>query len=482
MHSPGSSVSGYVLLLLVQIVFIIVFGFFTDYSKDLLPKNATVSAAMEEAHEEQPLPKYPHFQDIHVMIFIGFGFLMTFLKRYGFSASGLNLLVAALAIQWAIIMRGCYEMEDGKIPLSLDNLIGADIAAAAVLISMGALLGRTTPMQLLVMAIIEIAIFAANEFLQIELMRIADVGGSITVHAFGAYFGLAVSFMLRPNKENAKTGPMECSSYSSDITAMIGTIFLWIFWPSFNSALVDGAEQERAIINTYLSLAGATVTTFVFSALVAHEKKFDMVHVQNSTLAGGVAVGSICNLLIHPFGAIMVGVIAGVISVLGYRFLTPAMLSSLRISDTCGVNNLHGMPALLSAVFSAIYASLATTETYGNTLTTIFPAMKQNSTLSEEDMHEMVIGGYGRSAAKQGAFQLFAILLTVVIAIVGGLFTGLVLRHRFFGGILKPPEHFLDDIWWSVEPPESGTVAIQNVMDTPRVAHPTVRLASSSQA
>lgn len=59
MHSPGSSVSGYVLLLLVQIVFIIVFGFFTDYSKDLLPKNATVSAAMEEAHEEQPLPKYP---------------------------------------------------------------------------------------------------------------------------------------------------------------------------------------------------------------------------------------------------------------------------------------------------------------------------------------------------------------------------------------------------------------------------------------
>lgn len=123
--------------------------------------------------------------------------------------------------------------------------------------------------------------------------------------------------------------------------------------------------------------------------------------------------------------------------------LQPAMLSSLRISDTCGVNNLHGMPALLSAVFSAIYASLATTETYGNTLTTIFPAMKQNSTLSEEDMHEMVIGvrslgylemkflkpnlnlqGYGRSAAKQVAFQLFAILLTVVIAIVGGLFTG----------------------------------------------------------
>ncbi|KXJ71167.1 ammonium transporter Rh type A-like [Aedes albopictus] len=452
MSSLGSSVCGYVLLLVVQIVLIIVFGFFTNYSEEILPKNGNATEGLED---KKPLAKYPHFQDIHVMIFIGFGFLMTFLKRYGFSATGLNLLVASLAIQWAIVMRGCYVMEGGKIPLSLDSLIGADIAAAAVLISMGALLGRTTPMQLLVMTICEIAVFAANEYLQVDLMRIADVGGSITVHAFGAYFGLAVSFALRPSKEDAKTGPMEGSSYGSDITAMIGTIFLWIFWPSFNSALVDGADQERAIINTYLSLAGATVITFVMSIMVSHEKKFDMVHVQNSTLAGGVAVGSVCNLLIHPFGAVLVGVIAGVISVLGYRFLTPAMLSKLRISDTCGVNNLHGMPALLSAVFSAIYASVATTEVYGNSLTTIFPAMKQNSSLTEEDLHGMVIGGYGRSAAMQGAYQLSAISLTVLIAIVGGLSTGLVLRSPMMRQLEKE-EHHIDDVCWET-PAESDT-------------------------
>lgn len=137
------------------------------------------------------------------------------------------------------------------------------------------------------------------------------------------------------------------------------------------------------------------MTTFAISALVSHEKKFDMVHVQNSTLAGGVAVGSICNLMIHPFGALLVGVIAGVISVLGYRFLTPAMLSGgLRLSDTCGVNNLHGMPALLSAIFSAIYASMATTETYGSSLTTIFPAMAPavNSTMGGHESEEFVIG------------------------------------------------------------------------------------------
>lgn len=444
--------SGYVLLLIVQIVFVIIFGFFTEYSKDILPKNGT-TGAMDVA--EKALPKYPHFQDIHVMIFIGFAFLMTFLKRYGFSASGFNLLVGALVIQWAIIMRGCYEMEDGKIPLSLDNLIGADIAAAAVLISMGALLGRTSPMQLFILGIFEIAVFAANEYLQLELMKVADVGGSITVHAFGAYFGLAASFVMRPSKENAKTGPLECSSYNSDISAMIGTIFLWIFWPSFNSALVDGGEQERAIINTYLSLAGATVTTFVMSALVSHEKKFDMVHVQNSTLAGGVAVGSICNLLIHPFGALLVGVIAGVISVLGYRFLTPAMLSNLRISDTCGVNNLHGMPALLSAIFSSIYASLATTETYGSSLTTIFPAMKPAVNSTDGTMHEYVIGGFGRSAPKQGAYQLLAVLLTVLIAIVGGLLTGLVVRSPSVRQLEKE-EHHNDEAYWET-PAETST-------------------------
>lgn len=64
-------------------------------------------------------------------------------------------------------------------------MIGADIAAAAVLISMGALLGRVTPLQLLTMGLIEIVFFAINEYINIDLFKITDVGGSITVHAFG---------------------------------------------------------------------------------------------------------------------------------------------------------------------------------------------------------------------------------------------------------------------------------------------------------
>lgn len=85
------------------------------------------------------------------MIFVGFGFLMTFLKKYAYSATGFNLLLGALFVQFAMIMRGLFELEDGHFNLNLETMIGADIAVATVLISMGALLGRTTAIQLMVL-------------------------------------------------------------------------------------------------------------------------------------------------------------------------------------------------------------------------------------------------------------------------------------------------------------------------------------------
>lgn len=38
------------------------------------------------------------------MIFIGFGFLMTFLKKYGFGAVSYNLLLSAITIQWGTLL------------------------------------------------------------------------------------------------------------------------------------------------------------------------------------------------------------------------------------------------------------------------------------------------------------------------------------------------------------------------------------------
>ena len=57
------------------------------------------------------------FQDVHVMIFVGFGFLMTFLKRYGLSSVSVNFLVAGLVLEWAILVNGFFHLHDGKIRL-----------------------------------------------------------------------------------------------------------------------------------------------------------------------------------------------------------------------------------------------------------------------------------------------------------------------------------------------------------------------------
>ena len=89
---------------------------------------------------------YPFYQDVHVMIFIGFGFLMTFLKKYGFSSVGYNFLIATLCIQWSMLTNHFWHMvHDGKwktLNIGIENLITSDFAAGAVLITFGGVLGK----------------------------------------------------------------------------------------------------------------------------------------------------------------------------------------------------------------------------------------------------------------------------------------------------------------------------------------------------
>merc|ERR1712130_989062 len=140
------------------------------------------------------------------------------------------------------------------------------------------------------------------------------------------------------------------SMYHSDMFAMIGSLFLWLYWPSFNSFFASREYffMDRGFVNTVLGPCGATVATFIVSRLV--KGKFDMVHIQNATLAGGVAVGAAADLYLHPAGAIGIGMLGGTLSVCGYEFLSDWLDEKLGISDTCGVHNLHGMPGVLGGL------------------------------------------------------------------------------------------------------------------------------------
>ena len=96
----------------------------------------------------------------------------------------------------------------------------SDFAAAVVLITFGAVLGRASIQQLFLIAFFEVIFYSANDALNVYVFEAADVGGSMIIHTFGAYFGLACSFVLYRKK--ATDHSRNSSVYHSDIFAMIG--------------------------------------------------------------------------------------------------------------------------------------------------------------------------------------------------------------------------------------------------------------------
>ncbi|XP_076171931.1 uncharacterized protein LOC143148961 isoform X2 [Ptiloglossa arizonensis] len=458
------------LLFFLQIVLIAIMGALVTYGPEAnanLPKDRAgdheVWLSAKKPGNNDSFDVYPMYQDVHVMIWIGFGFLMTFLKRYGQSALGFTFLIGALLVQVAMVCEGVANMKkDNKVYLSLESLLSADVAVAAPLISMGALLGKTTYAQLLFMGIIELIAFTANKYVGERLLVAVDAGDSMFVHAFGAYFGLAVSFVLGTRKR-PKEHHLEGPSYNSDMFAMIGTMFLWLFWPSFNSAALEGDRRQRAIVNTLLSISASCAISFATSALVSKDSKFNTVHVQNSTLAGGVAIGTAAGMMCEPVGALIVGSMAGLLSVLGYKYLTPLIQKRLRIHDTCGVHNLHGIPGVLGGIFGALMAGLATEASYDYSLYEIFPARAPNSETKLAEMRDNydVSPGLDRTAGQQASYQLLALAITVGIAIVSGLVTGLMMRASVCGSILE--EHkFNDEAHWELEEESSQESKIKD--------------------
>ncbi len=104
------------------------------------------------------------------------------------------------------------------------SLIGGLFAAAVVLISFGVYMGKVSRLQLLVICVIEIVMYAVNEFILLDELQVADIGGSMLVHLFACYFGMAVTFVLR-RPDDIRNNPKEVPIYQSDLFAMIGNTF-----------------------------------------------------------------------------------------------------------------------------------------------------------------------------------------------------------------------------------------------------------------
>lgn len=94
---------------------------------------------------------YPMYQDVNVMILIGFGFLMTYIKKHAWSALVYTFFINAIIVQlyilladfWGKVFHGHW---DYKIYLGEKDFTAASYSVAAVLISFGALLGKIGPL------------------------------------------------------------------------------------------------------------------------------------------------------------------------------------------------------------------------------------------------------------------------------------------------------------------------------------------------
>ncbi|GAV08645.1 hypothetical protein RvY_18307 [Ramazzottius varieornatus] len=439
LHGEGAGSKKFAVVLLVfQILFIVLFGIFGKYHLDAAPPKqaetttitssgvrlaaSTSKAPYEPDHAVRDY--YPMFQDVHVMMFIGFGYLMTFLRKYGYSSLSINFLLAAFVIQWGTLMRGLLHLHDWQFEINMTTLLTSDFTAACILISFGAVLGKLSPLQYVIMAFIEVAVFSVNEWVGINYLKTLDVGGSIFVHVFGAYFGLAMSRVLyRWEYSMGDFNTLKFNTKTTDLFSMIGTIFLWMFWPSFNSAMAAEELQQRAVINTYFCLASCCVATFICS-IFFHHGKISMELIQNATLAGGVAIGSTADMMVHPYGALIIGFGAGVLSCAGFCFINNVLERRLKVHDTCGVNNLHGMPGVLAAVISAIVCAFASESLYGSSLYKVFPSMDPDNG--------------GRSPMYQALYQLSALGMTLATALISGAITGFILRLKFLDPLPGP--------------------------------------------
>ena len=380
---------------------------------------------------------------VNIMVFVGFGFLMTFLRRYSFGAICFNMLASVLMFIESILMIGATQQvfwneKRNFILLDIPLLIDSAFCAASGMITFGAVIGKVTPSQIIWIVFAQTPLYAVNQHLVNYTFKALDIGGTICIHLFGAYYGLAISFMIRkiyPPTENVNENNhlKYTSTYFNDIFSMIGTLFLWLYWPSFNGALASISDQLYnsasdaskiaqflCVVNTLISLMGSVLATFLISSIVG-KSRINMMHIQNSTLAGGVAMGAACSLKITPGGAFVVGIVAGTISVCGYQYLTPFLERKLGLRDTCGINNLHGMPSIIGGLVAGLVA------------------LGQNT---EYILHDN--GGI------QLINEILAMIVTGGIAITGGLVVGyiIVTSNNLYSSQIKYNELYEDGLWW----------------------------------
>jgi Amt family ammonium transporter len=177
-----------------------------------------------------------------------------------------------------------------------------------------------------------------------------DFAGSVVVHAVGGWVALGAVLLLgaRSNRYR-KDGAMSAHPPSSIPFLALGAWILIVGWFGFNvmSAQVLDKMSGLVAVNSLMAMVGGTLAALVMG-------KNDPGFVHNGPLAGLVAVCAGSDLM-HPLGALVVGVVAGVIFVQMFTLTQ----NKWKIDDVLGVWPLHGLCGTWGGIAAGIFGSKA---------------------------------------------------------------------------------------------------------------------------
>ena len=141
---------------------------------------------------------YNMYLGVEFMIFFGFGYLMTFMSKYGLGAVGFTMMIACIGIQYGILVEGffknMYHGSWGYVKVDMYSFMDSLHQIATILISYGAVIGKVGSLQIIALTLLEGFFYALNKKMLLfdAVLDLLDAGGTISIHMFGAFFGLGV--------------------------------------------------------------------------------------------------------------------------------------------------------------------------------------------------------------------------------------------------------------------------------------------------
>ncbi|MGN6177773.1 MAG: ammonium transporter [Mucilaginibacter sp.] len=183
-----------------------------------------------------------------------------------------------------------------------------------------------------------------------------DFAGSTVVHTIGGVASLAGAVVLGPRigRVFARDGG-GMPPGNNLLVGAVGGFILWFGWYGFNPgstlSAMDMQGIGRVATNTTLAACAGGITA-MFAALWwgPTKTKFDLGFTTNGFLAGLVAITCPC-YWVSPFGAVMLGGVAGFIVFAGIH-----LLEYLRIDDPLGAVPVHGFAGIWGTLSLGLFA------------------------------------------------------------------------------------------------------------------------------